>query len=474
MTKKVGVDKTNAYTVIKLVSKSNPNCRVELGHFYDDGCIAVNGRMLKIGKDVGFGPGRLRKNIYEFDLTPYGNDFIIWGVQPNFDLSKVSFYGYDSGHSTNDNNHNTQSSSVHTAYINRSWIDLNVTRNGVEGTVIHMDMGTKGLKGKNIKVISFLDSPKGVGVKDTNGNLCNTQGNVCVWLDTKADYEHTTWKDLTLFLPNNEIHPKPGANEYFLHTFIFVEGKALADVWSGSFRMTGNMNNRSLQQNNNGSSGGRTINGQGFIGKGEIIHVLPKENISQPQRDDKLYCFCNVGCAPVKVYIKYYVPNNPQPNNPFMQNMINQVGGWCLTISTPTNSTYLSGIKNYTYENDYFVFKDKKGFVVKLASDLSNVLISAGAFGSVKYDYRISESDYNKYAQLMKNFLALASMYEKKIEVEEKETMSTKKNRDTSKKIERGVWVKEYAMRYVTDEPLYWCDKCKEYDFRHVHYKKMY
>lgn len=78
------------------------------------------------------------------------------------------------------------------------------------------------------------------------------------------------------------------------------------------------------------------------------------------------------------------------------------------------------------------------------------------------------------YRTSLKNFLALASMYEKKIEVEEKETMSTKKNRDTSKKIERGVWVKEYAMRYVTDEPLYWCDKCKEYDFRHVHYKKMY
>lgn len=159
-----------------------------------------------------------------------------------------------------------------------------------------------------------------------------------------------------------------------------------------------------------------------------------------------------------------------------MQNMVNQMSGWCITIYNPTNSTFLSGIKNYTYENGSFVFRDNKGVIVKLASDLSNVAITAGAFGSVNYDYRISESDYNKYAQLMKNFLALASMYEKKIEVEEKETMSTRKNHNTNtnQKVERGVWVKEYAPRYVAEEPLYWCDKCNEYDFRHVHYKKMY
>lgn len=135
--------------------------------------------------------------------------------------------------------------------IKKSWLDLNVVRDGVTGTAIHVSMEAHGYKGMNLNVTSFLDSPKGTPVKDTNGRYNNFEGNVCAFVElNNVAWDGTVWEDLVLFLPNDEIHPTPGEKEYFLHTFVFCDGKILGDIWSGSFFMKGPQQSSGGNQNN--------------------------------------------------------------------------------------------------------------------------------------------------------------------------------------------------------------------------------
>lgn len=80
MSAKVGKDGTNAYTVVRLSSASNPNTYVQLGHFYSNGMIRINGKYF-------WGGTRIRDSIYEFDLSSFASDFYISHYQPNFNLS---------------------------------------------------------------------------------------------------------------------------------------------------------------------------------------------------------------------------------------------------------------------------------------------------------------------------------------------------------------------------------------------------
>lgn len=139
--------------------------------------------------------------------------------------------------------------------IKKSWIELNVVENGVTGTRIHISMEVHGYKGRNLNVTSFLDSPKGIPVKDTNGRYLNYEGNVCTFVELNNEpYDGTVWEDLVLFLPNDEIHPTPGEKEYFLHTFVFCDGNILGSIWSGSFTMKGPQQSSNNNVNNSHGS----------------------------------------------------------------------------------------------------------------------------------------------------------------------------------------------------------------------------
>lgn len=370
--------------------------------------------------------------------------------------------------------------------MKKSWIELNVMHDGVKGTMIHVNMEADGYKGANMQLISFLDSPKGESVKDTNGKYCNTQGYVCTWADlNNLPYDQCVWDDLKLFLPNSEIHPKPGKHEYFLHTFLIKDGKSLGDIWSGSFNMTGaeQQSNSSKQQSSNGngnrkqvSSGNKIVKGQGFIGNGLDIHVMPPETGSAITRNTRILYFCNVACSPVKVRMSYYEPEVSNPNNPFIVNIANQLRGYCFNIEFPgSNNIHLGGIADWTFENGDYTFKDKNGIILRFAPDLSYVKMSGGGLAEMKYQYRIPESDYNKFAQLQRNFLDLAARHQavqQLYDSNSSSSSSSSSNRTSSGKSQehyKGIRVKKYAPNYVFPAEEVWCDECKAYDFRHSH-----
>lgn len=63
-------------------------------------------------------------------------------------------------------------------------------------------------------LVAFFDSPKGVGLPDTNGLYKSSSGTVCVASQFESYYEHAVFEDKELVIPNTEIHPKQGSNTY--------------------------------------------------------------------------------------------------------------------------------------------------------------------------------------------------------------------------------------------------------------------
>lgn len=84
----VGPDGTINYTCIKVKSKSNPNLDIEYGYYMNNrhkGRLTINGEAVD---NIG---NALHDGYIYYNLTPYGNDLYIWGVQKNFPVSEFLY-----------------------------------------------------------------------------------------------------------------------------------------------------------------------------------------------------------------------------------------------------------------------------------------------------------------------------------------------------------------------------------------------
>lgn len=111
-----------------------------------------------------------------------------------------------------------------TASFEKIWLEHGVTQNGVSGINVHLKFNVKGMKGRDGSVIAYFDSPKGTGVKDTNGRYCTSDGNVCASGEICPGYDNTNYDDYSVFIPINELHLKPGEHTYYCRAFIYNAG----------------------------------------------------------------------------------------------------------------------------------------------------------------------------------------------------------------------------------------------------------
>lgn len=125
------------------------------------------------------------------------------------------------------------------ADIENVWIEHNMMLNGVKCMVIHVRFKTHYMNEQGGRLVAFFDSPKGVGLRDTNGRYRTVDGNVCVGSDFGSHYEHSLFEDLKLVMPNSEIHPKQGTKTYYIRAFVydFKQGKYIANSDFISFNM---------------------------------------------------------------------------------------------------------------------------------------------------------------------------------------------------------------------------------------------
>lgn len=96
----------------------------------------------------------------------------------------------------------------------------NVMHNGEKSMKIHFTLVVDGLKGGKINAIAYFDSPKGTGIRDTNGRYCTSGGTVCASTAATPNYASSKWNDFTLYIPNDELHLYPGNHTYYCRVFI--------------------------------------------------------------------------------------------------------------------------------------------------------------------------------------------------------------------------------------------------------------
>ncbi|MDE7387113.1 MAG: hypothetical protein K2N28_08270 [Muribaculaceae bacterium] len=115
---------------------------------------------------------------------------------------------------------------------------------------LHFRLLVSGLKGEYIKVTAYFESPKDVGLPDTNGNYCTKNGKVCVSKSDDATYDNTKWTDFTLNIPNDEIHALPGKHTYYVEALLWHKGTVLARTYCDTFTMTGETSGQQKRNNN--------------------------------------------------------------------------------------------------------------------------------------------------------------------------------------------------------------------------------
>lgn len=127
----------------------------------------------------------------------------------------------------------------YSARIEKIWLEHNVMKDGVQNLVIHLTMEGQGLQNKNGVVVAYVDIPKGVGHRDTNGRYCTTDNKVSASANWSSPYDRPKWDDFKIYLPNNEIHPLSGKNTYYIRAFFWYGKEQLAISEFVSFDMTG-------------------------------------------------------------------------------------------------------------------------------------------------------------------------------------------------------------------------------------------
>lgn len=108
-----------------------------------------------------------------------------------------------------------------TALIEDVWIEHNKVLNGVTCMSIHTKFKTHYMNEQGGMLVAFFDCPKGIGLPDTNGLYKSSNGNVCVSTMFGSHYEHASFADKELVIPNTEIHPKTGENTYYIRLWIY-------------------------------------------------------------------------------------------------------------------------------------------------------------------------------------------------------------------------------------------------------------
>lgn len=85
------------------------------------------------------------------------------------------------------------------------WIDYNVTQGGAKGMRIHVKFTTYGMRNlDSYMAIYFLDNSSRP-LKDKNGKLASTAGDVAVYREMKPLYDPADYEDFDVFMPYTEF-----------------------------------------------------------------------------------------------------------------------------------------------------------------------------------------------------------------------------------------------------------------------------
>ena len=107
------------------------------------------------------------------------------------------------------------------ASVNTTTLEKNVQVGGINSLVIKVDFSTWDMSEEGGMVVAFLESPKGKGVKDTNGKFKAQNGNVSVGSNFGTHKQHTIFNDYKLVIPMEELHIVDPTKEHYIQVGIY-------------------------------------------------------------------------------------------------------------------------------------------------------------------------------------------------------------------------------------------------------------
>ncbi len=107
------------------------------------------------------------------------------------------------------------------ARVTSTTLTKNVTVGDIPSLVIGVDFNIDNLSGDGGRIVAFLESPKGIGVKDTNGRFCTTDGKVSVGKDFGTRQTSASFKDYQLIIPMEELHITDSSKEYYIRVGVY-------------------------------------------------------------------------------------------------------------------------------------------------------------------------------------------------------------------------------------------------------------
>lgn len=102
------------------------------------------------------------------------------------------------------------------AYINEVWVERNAYDSyGNKGMMIHVNFDVKGMLNQTGQVAVYFYGLDGNPLKDKNDVYCTSEGNVATHVDFTPNYENCSFKDMSIFMPYDELHTKRTKSCYF-------------------------------------------------------------------------------------------------------------------------------------------------------------------------------------------------------------------------------------------------------------------
>lgn len=111
-------------------------------------------------------------------------------------------------------------------------LSKNLTVGDVPSLVIGVDFNIDNLSNDGGRAVAFLESPKGAGVKDTNGRFCTSNGKVAVGKDFGTRRASSSFKDFQLVIPMDELHIPDPSKPHYIRVGIYDYASKKYIAWS--------------------------------------------------------------------------------------------------------------------------------------------------------------------------------------------------------------------------------------------------
>ena len=100
-------------------------------------------------------------------------------------------------------------------------LQKNVNVADIPSLVISVDFNIDNLSSDGGRIVAFLENPKGVGVKDTNGRYCTSDGKVSVGKDFGTRQSSASFEDFQLIIPMDELHIVDSSKSYYIRVGVY-------------------------------------------------------------------------------------------------------------------------------------------------------------------------------------------------------------------------------------------------------------